>query len=233
MMFSVHDGQIYCCDQNGPMGPATSLFCEHSELKSLGAKEGVVHRTLPEHLDMLFAAGENVVGVESKRLGDFMSSWACGRLSRQISTLLSFTDRALLLLRWEYYQMPPLSLSPEMVGPAKISWWADIARYQQLGVTVAFGPRLDRDVPAVLATLRPVLAGGRNPLAAIVRTDRRRGAGDPWSFLQNIKGIGPTTAAKLHSTFGSTLAALAATDEQWRTAGVSAAVIERLREALA
>ena len=231
-MFHVHDGQIYCCDQNGPMGPVTSLFCEHNELKSLGAKEGVVHRTLPEHIDMVFAAGENVVGVESKRLGDFMSSWACGRLSRQINTLLSFTDRTLLLLRWEYCQMPLLSLCPEVVGPAKISWWADIARYQQLGVTVAFGPRSDRDVPAVLAALRPVLAGGRNPLAAIVRTDKRRQPNNPRSFLQNIKGIGPNIAAKLHSTFGSTAAALMASDEQWKAAGVSAAVIERRNTAL-
>ena len=228
-MFTVHDGQLYSCLKDEPVGPATSLLCEWGELRELGNVHGVIHTTIPHHIDMVFAAGDNIVVVESKKIGDFVSSWASGRLSRQINTLLATGHRALLLLRWEYAAVPEFSAG---FGAKKISWPQDIARYQQLGVTVAFGPRADRDVPVALAALRPVLAGGRNPLAAIARTDRRRAGGDPWSFLQNIKGSGPTTAAKLHSTFGSTAAALAATDEQWRAVGVSAAVIERRTAAL-
>ena len=232
-MFTVHDGQIYCCDQNGPVGPATSLLCEWNELSHLGTKEGVIHRTLPGHIDMVFAAGDTIVVVESKKVGDFLSSWSSGRLSRQINTLLATGHRALLLLRWERAAVPDFEEFSTSLGvPRKIAWWSDLARYQELGVIVAFGPRLDCAVPSALAGLRPVLAGGRNPLAAIARTDRRRGAGDPWSFLQNIKGIGPTTAAKLHKTFGSTAAALSATDEQWKAVGVSAAIIERRNAAL-
>ena len=136
-----------------------------------------------------------------------------------------------MLLRWENATIPPCATS----GPQKIAWWADIARYQQLGVTVAFGPQMDSAVPAALAALRPVLAGGRNPLAAIARTDKRRAAdngGESGWFLRNIKGIGPETATRLHAAFGTTAAALAATDAAWRAAGASAAVVNRRNTAL-
>lgn len=210
------------------LGPDTALIVEHNELTGLGVEQGVIHATLPNHIDMVFAAGQNLVVVESKRLGDFLSSWFKSRLSRQITTLIDTGHRPLLLLRW--------TTVPSLDPPAKAwqtTWWSDIVRYQQLGVTVAFGPYLDAEVPSVIDGFRKPLAGGRNPLAAIERTDQRRSEpGHNGWFLKNIKGIGPVTAMHLHARFGSTRAALTASNELWRNENISPAVIANRAAAL-
>ena len=213
------------------LGPATALLVEFGELKRLGLADGVTHSTLPMHIDMIFAAGSRLVVVESKRVGDFLSSWSSGRLSRQIATLLNTGHVPLLLLRWEGNTVPDLE---PPTRPGRPTWWSDLARYQQLGVTVVVGPTDDSIVLRFLAALRPVLAGGRNPLAALKRTDQHpkpQSFTSGW-FLENIKGVGPVLAGRLYKKFGSTSAALSASIEEWRGLKIPESTIKRWQEAI-
>ena len=206
-------------------GPKTALYVDHNELKKLPS-DGVIRRTMPNRIDMVFVAGNSVVGVESKKPGDLSTSIRAGRLARQMRTLINEVDVPCLLLRagsrwWDKFSDEGFHV------------WVDLVRLQCLGVYILPGPVQDKDVPTWLGFYRPSLAGGRTPLASIARTDKKavKPSNKGW-FLKNIKGIGGTIATKLHSRFGSTRHALLAKPEEWRELGISQKVVDRKEEAL-
>tara|TARA_Y100000310_G_C20661644_1_gene805122 strand:- start:408 stop:1064 length:657 start_codon:yes stop_codon:yes gene_type:complete len=208
------------CYDDRRLGPKTALFVDSNEL--VGVTEGVVRLSMPRRIDMVFCAGDKVVGVESKYQGDLTTSQGSRRLARQLRVLLSECDIACLLLRHI------------LIGPAFYqAVWQDLVRMQALGVVLLPGSMNDSHIPMQLAAYQEYLAGGRAPLAAIAGTDKtkRVGRGPGW-FLTMLKGVGPVVAARLHGRFGSTKAALNAPGEEWREMKVSQKVIERREEAM-
>ena len=206
------------------LGPKTALYIDSNELKKLKG-EGIIRLRMPHRIDMVFVAGDSVVGVESKKPGDLDTSVRAGRLSRQMRTLLKEVDVPCLLLRG----VPKTSrFSTDLFHV-----WVDIVRLQCLGVYILPGPTKDEDVPAWLGEYRPSLAGGRTPLASIARTDKKsaKPSNKGW-FLKNIKGIGGTIATKLHRHFGSTRNALLAEPKEWRELGIPQRVVDSKEDAL-
>ena len=221
-MFKIDKEDLYYDDVY--LGPKTALYVDNNELKKLKGK-GIIRRTMPHRIDMVFVSGDSVVGVESKKPGDLDTSVRAGRLSRQMRTLLEEVDVPCLLLRG----VPKTSrFSTDLFHV-----WVDIVRLQCLGVYILPGPTKDEDVPAWLGEYRPSLAGGRTPLASIARTDKKsaKPSNKGW-FLKNIKGIGGTIATKLHRHFGSTRNALLAKPEEWRELGIPQRVVDSKEEAL-
>ena len=95
-MFTIQDDDLL---YNGEyFGPKTALYIDSNELKKLKG-EGVVRRTMPSRIDMVFVAGDSVIGVESKKPGDLDTSIRAGRLARQMRTLMKEVDVPCLLLR--------------------------------------------------------------------------------------------------------------------------------------
>ena len=111
--------------------------------------------------------------------------------------------------------------------------WAELVKYQALGVFILPGPAEDLLVPQWLGHYRPILSGGRAALAALKQSDVKpaKAKHKGW-FLTNIKGIGERIATKLHNHFGSTRSALLADPSEWRELGVPKAIIDRKKEAL-
>ena len=222
-MFTIQDDDLL---YNGEyFGPKTALYIDSNELKKLKG-EGVVRRTMPSRIDMVFVAGDSVIGVESKKPGDLDTSIRAGRLARQMRTLMKEVDVPCLLLRngsrgWHRFADDLFHV------------WVDIVRLQCLGVYILPGPIRDEDVPAWLGRYRSSLAGGRAPLASIARTDKKsaKPSNKGW-FLKNIKGIGGTIATRLHRHFGSTRNALLAEPEEWRELGISQRVVDSKEDAL-
>ena len=214
-------------------GPKTALYIDHNELKNLQGA-GVIRRTMPNRIDMVFVAGDSVVGVESKKPDDLSTSIRAGRLARQMRTLMKEVEVPCLLMRgipqnpWGFESDDATAFNEDLFHV-----WVDLVRLQCLGVYILPGPVRDEDVPTWLGFYRPSLAGGRTPLASIARTDKKAAKpGNKGWFLKNIKGIGGTIAARLHNHFGSTRNALLAKPEEWRELGVSQRVVDSKEEAL-
>ena len=225
-MFRVADGKI--CYGSRVLGPASCLLADYNELVGLGAADGVQHLTMPRRIDMVFAAGQRVVAVESKLPADLLSSHSSRRLHRQIRTMLQVADVVCLLQRGVLldYEYTPALMD-------------DLVRWQALGVILLSGPLDDSYVPAILARYRRILTG-RNALAAVVRWDvaaeggrsrQLEGSAAGW-YLRYLRGVGRVMASRLHAAFGSTGAALAADDAAWQAAGANRAVISRRKEAM-
>lgn len=221
--FSVTDDGLYYGTRR--LGHRDGLYVDTSELKSLGKKDGVARLVMPHRIDAVFAAGSRVVGAESKRPGDLVTSTRSGRLGRQTTTLLETVDVPVLLMRnW-----------PNVDDPAIADVVVNLVRLECLGVLLLPCPTDDEGVLAFLREYRTFLAdGSRAALAAIAWTDRRRVA-EPYGqgrFLRNIKGLGTAMKERLYEHFGSTRAVLNATEEELRAAKVPAKVRERIREAM-
>ena len=219
-MFRVSGDSL--CYGDAVLGPRTALFVDSGELK--GAVDGIVRLNTPHRIDMVFCAGERVVGVECKLPQDLLSSHASKRLARQMRVLLDVVDVACLGLRG-------------LPGGGFTAWaqplWNDLVRLQALGVVLLPLSSNDLYVPAQFAEYSEFLSGGRAPLAAVAGTDKaRRVSRGPGWFLKMLKGVGPVAAAKLHGKFGSTRAALNATADEWRELKVSQKVIDRREEAM-
>lgn len=227
-MFKIINQQIWY--DNRPLGPVSCLLADYNELIGLTEADGVRHLTMPHRIDMVFAAGQRTVAVESKQSGDLESSHRNRRLARQIRTMLHEADVACLLMRWP-------TTWDQYTSDALLE---DMVRWQALGVVLLSGPQTDSRVPETLGRYKRILAGGTNPLAAIARwdvateggRDRRLEGSRPGWFLQYLRGVGPRTAERLHAAFGNTAAALAATDEQWIAAGVNRGIVQRRKEAM-
>lgn len=232
MVYTTTEGRRY------KIGPATALFADPTELRSLNEANGVAHKRLFPYSsppDALFVAGESVAGVESKFLPDLVRSVRSRRLARELRSLLRECQRAILLVRgygseddlWNASEgVPDQNRADEETREALIelqAWGVIVLRVAEMDDWQALG---------ALQLVRRVLK--REAPRALAGTDRRpyRGREAGW-FLRNIKGVGPVAAGKLHEAFGSTGAALAAPPEAWRELGIGAGVMKRREEALA
>ena len=231
-MFRADGDDLYYNDIK--FGPATNLYVDTNELKDIpdGMNSWLVRRPMPSRIDMVFVAGDKVVGIESKKANDLRSSVISGRLSRQMRTLISEVDVPCLLMRglpkkWRGIKKQNVFNEDVFQG------WDTLVKLQALGVMILPGPLDDVLVPHWLAKYRPALSGNRSAIAALKRTDSQPVKPKyPGWFLANIKGIGERIATKLHNHFGSTRGALLADSDEWRKLGVSKKIIDSKEEAL-
>jgi hypothetical protein len=195
-----------------------------------------VHRRTPGRVDLVFTAGDKVVGLESKKPGDLVTSQACRRLARQIRTLREIVDVPGILLRGlpgnqgfhEY-----MFNSSYLGSGSKPGLWDDLVRYQYLGVVVIPGPMHDLHIPDWLVKYKPILADTRNVLSALARTDQTPHKGrEPGWLLRSVKGVGPVLQGKLITKYGSSRRALMASDAGWKALGATDKTLNYRRDML-
>jgi hypothetical protein len=216
------------------LGPSSGLYLDAGDFPGLRGRDGTRHLRMPGRVDIVFVAGSKVVGLESKKASDLVTSQGSRRLSRQMRTLVGLVDVPGLLLRGLPLYDADLGFGSALLGtPQRPGVWDDLVRLQCLGVVLLPGPADDVDIPQWLATYRPTLADSRNVLSVFARTDsRREQSRQPGWFLKNLVGVGDVLATKLHTRFGSTAAALRASDEAWKQQGTGPKIIERRKEAM-
>ena len=86
-MFNIRGDSLYYEDVR--LGPSEGLYADTKELASLGKADGVLHMSMPMRIDMVFVAGNRVIGCESKTTSDLISSTSSRRLARQMRALIS------------------------------------------------------------------------------------------------------------------------------------------------
>jgi hypothetical protein len=221
-----HDGVV--------LGPKNHLYIDYNELKGipLGVHDWLVRSPMPHRIDMVFVAGDKVVGVEAKKANDLKDSIAKGRLARQMNMLLGEVDVACVLMRGvpkKWRGIKRLNSFNEDIFYV----WSHLVELQALGVFILPGPYDDALVPKWLSYYAKFLTGGRAALAAIKQSDIRPSKPQqPGWFLKNIKGVGDRIATKLHNHFGSTRSALLAEYGDWQRLGVSPKAEKNKEEAL-
>lgn len=219
-MFQVRNNDLYFDQQR--LGPKSGLYVDSGELPTLHIEQGVRHLRMPYRIDAVFLADQRIVGVESKRRDDLISSIRSRRLARQMRTLHAVVDAPVLLLRGGL---------PDFDDGDYADIFYTLLAHQCIGTFLLFAPSSDEGVLRTLYAARSVLAtGSRSPLVAV--------AGEENNFvktgglLRGVKGLGPRMEERLRNEFGSTLAALNAGEAGWERVGVSPGVRQRLQEAL-
>ena len=210
-MFELRDDGLYHDARR--LGPRHALYVDSGELTTLGREQGVAHLAMPAHIDFVFVAGSRIVGCESKRPDDLVSSTHAKRLARQMRVLLREVNVPALVLRGG-------------LPFADAETLENLVWLQALGVMLLPTGARDTDVLEALSTYAPILAdGSRSALAAVAGTDK----GKPRSVLGAVKGVGPAREALLRTKFGSTRAVFAASKDELRAAGLSKGLVERIR----
>jgi len=231
-VFKVKGEYLYHNDK--PLGPKELLYIDYNELTDIpkGSCDGLQRITMPLRVDMVFVAGDKVVGVESKKAKDLTASVHQHRLARQMRTLISEVDVPCLLIRGIPKKWRGLK-KMNVFNEDMFEIWSELVKYQALGVFILPGPVEDALVPKWLGHYRPILSGGRAAVAALKQSDVKpaKAKHKGW-FLTNIKGIGERIAIKLHNRFGSTKRALLADPDEWRELGISKTIIDRKEEVL-
>ena len=209
------------------LGKYTSLIADTKELPSLGEGDGVVHLSTPERIDLLFCAGEKIVGVECKRPEDFISSWQGRRLARQIKTMLLECDIAVVAIRGTLAVARPYR---------PVNWeqlWMDIVGWQLAGVLVLEVPDTDAGTLKYLTRLKNLLASENPPARALAGTDRKQvNERKPGWLLRRIPTIGPTASIKLMDRFKSVRKVFSAEEGDLRGAGLSVNQVKQIQKAL-
>lgn len=216
-MFSVSEGQVWY--EGKAIGPDTALLCAPKELATLNEKEGVLHVNTPRQIDMVFAIGDKVGVVESKKPPDLVASHCNGRLSRQISTIIEVGDVPILLRRGGCDIDVLQELVAEQASHAKRwrprEFWADMnVRYQAMGVWVVDVPDDDKLVRDWLIRCKEAWLG--EPSRAVVRRESQPRERRPGWWLRRIPGIGMSISQDMHQQYGSTFETqVAARGENW------------------
>ena len=231
-MFKIEGDLLY--HDGVELGPKNLLYVDYNELKGIPKEthDWLVRIKMPHRIDMVFVAGDKVVGVESKKAKDLNDSINKSRLARQLKMLMSEVDVPCLLLRgipkrWRGIKRQN-SFNEDM-----FRIWDELVSYQALGIFMLPGPFDDALVPKWLSRYRMYLAGGRSPLASIKQSDIQPAKQQhPGWFLKNIKGIGDRYAAKLHNHFGSTRGALLAEYGDWQGLNIPQSSEQNKEEAL-
>ena len=198
------------------LGPATALFADANE--KLVGKGVVGDKQNPERIDYLFVTDKpnegKITGVESKTVDDLVSSWMAGRLQRQFRVLLETCDYQVLMIRGEP-NWHDIDAEPEIRN--------DVLKWQMMGGLVVLGPKLSP--LSCLVDVKMCLSGVRNVRTAIARYEKKVFDGTPQEkMLQGMfhgAGLGPKTAAKLMTKFGTVMKVLSGTDKEWRTCGAT------------
>ena len=173
----------------------------------MGAGKEVVVCATPNNIDLLFAAGEKVVGCEVKRGQDLIQSWQSRRLHRQLRTLIQAVDVAVLVLRdldvaWLAEAVGEQCRRPDL-------FWGDWANWQTQGVYILPVPA-EEYLPELRVYQAALATNGARVLAG---TDRHKEqARQPGWLLRCIPDIGRVKSAALLARFGSVMAVLSAAE---------------------
>ena len=143
------------------LGPTKCLLADPGELKHMALGDGVIHRTLPRRVDLIWTVGNSVVVGEMKRPDDLVSSvfgarlephHRHGRLARQLRACLDLGDVAVLILR----DLPPL---------ADLEIWTELVRIQACGIFILPVPDDEKEIVSYLWHYCPNLdAGSHGPV---------------------------------------------------------------------
>ena len=222
-MFTIKGKEVWY--KNKVLGPKTALHVDKDELKYATAAGIKRHPTMPLRVDMVMCAAGKVIGIESKLPQDLIDSQKKRRLARQMRALLNECDIACLMVRG----------LPDYMGCSMEfqSLWNDLVRLQALGVIILPASQDHDDIVKQLAKYAEFLTDKKAPLAAIAGTDKKKlKKSDKGWFLTGLKQLGSVTAMRLHDHFGSTKAALNASDKEWQALKVSKKLIKRRNEAM-
>jgi hypothetical protein len=188
------------------LGASSALYCYPGEEAHLGTSEGVVVCQTPARIDLLFVAGEKVVGCEVKTITDLIGSHRSRRLHRQLRTLRETVDVCGLVVRG-MADCPLSFYAAVQLHPKPEEFWGDWVNWQTQGVYL---------LPVAMAGYMPELLVYRGALAtaglrALAGTDihpaRERRPG--W-LLRRIPGIGDERSRRLINLYGSSHGALQA-----------------------
>jgi len=195
------------------LGAASALYCYPGEEAHLGTSEGVVVCATPARIDLLFVAGEKVVGCEVKTVGDLVSSHRSRRLHRQLRTLRETTDISALVLRGglgvhsTVCAWGALEEEVDAAHPKPDEFWGDWLNWQTQGVYI-LPVTLECYLPRLLVYKRALATTGSRVLFGTdLRPPRER---QPGWLLRRIPGIGPDRSQRLINLYGSSIAALQA-----------------------
>ena len=207
------------------LGPVDKVYAFPGEQTHLGDSEAVVVCATPERIDLLFAAGERVVGCEVKTPADLVGSYASRRLHRQLHTLRATVDVSCLVVRAEVLDLAPLVA--ELRRPDE--FWEDWVNWQTNGVYILLVP-LENYLPQLLLYRKALCTTGERVFKGTdLRAPRERRPG--W-LLRRIPGIGPKKSAEAIDTFGSTIAVFEAALRGGVSPMLGKAVQEKICKAL-
>ncbi len=210
------------------LGPKGALFLDPQEGKTLGEKDGVVHKRLPGQVDGLMVdQSDGIVIIESKKPEDLRNSHKNRRLARQIKTAIGLGDKVILLVR------PVWSLF-DLKGKPNYALFVDMARWQKMGVYVLPGPMMDVDLPEWLFYYKRVLGeDSSSMMKALGGTDEGRiDRKEPWYLVKSLKGLGPKQLKNMKLYYSSPWDFLIASDEELKALGIKQNVIAERRKAL-
>ena len=181
------------------LGPVDKVYAYPGEQVHLGNTADVVVCTTPERIDLVFAAGEKVVGCEVKRWDDLIRSHQSRRLARQLATLKALVDIPCLVIRESWPDFTPLRVWQEHNRPDL--FWSDWANMQTQGVYIFLAP-LEPYIGLVWEWRKALATPGTRVLAG---TDRRvpRERRPGW-LLRRIPTIGADRSTRLIKAFEST-----------------------------
>ena len=149
---------------------------DSKECASLADGWEVAHRQTPGRIDILFYAQRKLVGVECKLPEDLVSSHASRRLARQLREMTAIVDVRCLLLRDYDQRLVETSLGAAEERNKRYrrsTFYADMVRYQNSGITILHGPVRDDELLEYLRAVRKALGRGQS-VGAFMGSDRKK-----------------------------------------------------------
>ena len=222
-MFKIIKNDLWYKDKL--LGPKTALHLDKDELKYAKADGLLRHPTMPLRIDMVMCVGNKVVGIESKLPQDLIDSQKKRRLARQMRAIISTCDIACLMVRG----------LPDYMGCTMEyqTLWNDLVRLQALGVFLLPASQDHNEIVQQLAKYAEFFTNKKAPLAAISGNDRKKLKKSVKGYLMTgIEGLGSITAERLHEKFGSTEAALLASDAEWKEMKIGTKLLARRKRAM-
>ena len=221
----IRDGCMYHDDKL--LAKCDALIADSKELSSLTESQGVVHISTPHRIDLLFCAGEKIVGVECKKPEDFINSWQGRRLARQVKTMLAECDVSVIAVKGVLSTAKPYR---------PVNWeriWMEVVGWQMAGVLVLEVPESDGGVLRYMAGLKQIISSTNPSARALAGSDMRvsRERRPGW-LLRRIPTIGPAASNKLMDNFNTVSNVLGATDRQLHKAGLNRNQVAEIRKAL-
>lgn len=207
---------------NKVLGPASALYVDSGENVT---GPGVVRRQMPNRMDYAFALKSGkVVGLESKKLSDLISSHRARRLQRQLRDMFDTVDIPILILRSTGTSWRGLAEFPDLM--------LDLVKFQLLGGIIAHAPADDASMYEFLGELKATLEGNRNLRTVIAGTDKKKVTGTKFEArLQRLlDGCGPAMARRLARAFPNISAVLMAPETALKEAGATRPVIKQIKE---
>ncbi len=224
-MMEVIDGRLR--DGEKDYGPATGLFVDAGE-STPDEASGIIKAQLPHRIDYIYVVNNNeqpkIVGLESKKVGDLISSWRARRLQRQLRNMVETVDIPVLLVRpGDEIDFVMLDAWPEIQS--------DLVRFQMMGGYVWLAPYETEHLFEFLGETKSILSGNRNLRTIITGIDKAKPKGNKQeaALQAMLKGCGPVMAKKLIGQFRTVGRVLQATDTELRKSGATKGVVAQLK----